>query len=236
VHERIRNENEPKMNIASEGPLFLAAALLMGCGSSPADETTEGDGKVEAGGSSGVAGAGGSSASDGGEGSAEGGASGDGGTPVVEGCPPKGPFGTTVGNVLPNVTLPDCDGVMHSLYDQCEKTATWVFEFAGWCQPCRPYAEGADERYKKFLGDDFEAYIVLSQKSDGSPADAEFCKTVRDRYGMTMPVLYDTEAVFQTTLNVRETAVELVIGQGAVLVKAGGHAGIEDAIADQLGR
>ena len=47
-------------------------------------------------------------------------------------CPPVGPFGTTVGDYLPNVTLMDCDGNTHEINDLCGFNASWFFVFGGW--------------------------------------------------------------------------------------------------------
>jgi hypothetical protein len=47
-------------------------------------------------------------------------------------CPPTGGFGTSVGDVLPSVTLQDCDGNSHNLHELCERDAGWIFVFSGW--------------------------------------------------------------------------------------------------------
>ena len=47
-------------------------------------------------------------------------------------CPPSGPFGTSVGDVLDDWSLEDCDGVTHSFHDLCELRAVHIFSFAGW--------------------------------------------------------------------------------------------------------
>lgn len=47
-------------------------------------------------------------------------------------CPPAGPFGTAVGDTIPNATFRDCDGNFHTLHDLCETRAAWMFVYAGW--------------------------------------------------------------------------------------------------------
>jgi hypothetical protein len=47
-------------------------------------------------------------------------------------CPPSAPFGVSEGNVLPDVSFPDCDGASHSLHELCERQASWIYVFAGW--------------------------------------------------------------------------------------------------------
>ena len=43
-----------------------------------------------------------------------------------------GGVGYGVGDVLPNLTLEDCDGNSHDLNELCERDAGWIFVFAGW--------------------------------------------------------------------------------------------------------
>ncbi len=50
--------------------------------------------------------------------------------PVV--CPPPGPYGNGLGDTLENITLSDCDGNSHDLFDLCEAPAAWLFLYAGW--------------------------------------------------------------------------------------------------------
>ena len=47
-------------------------------------------------------------------------------------CPPAGPYGVNVGDFIPDIALPDCDGNMHRLHDLCLTRAAWMFIFAGW--------------------------------------------------------------------------------------------------------
>jgi len=47
-------------------------------------------------------------------------------------CPPAGPYGTGIGDTLPDITLTDCDGGQHHLHDLCAFNVSWFFTFAGW--------------------------------------------------------------------------------------------------------
>jgi hypothetical protein len=47
-------------------------------------------------------------------------------------CPPAEPFGTEVGETLPEVEFTDCDGNQYTLHDLCQFEAGWFFTFAGW--------------------------------------------------------------------------------------------------------
>ena len=47
-------------------------------------------------------------------------------------CPPAGPFGKAVGDVVPDVTLSDCDGNPVHLHDLCASDAAFIFSYSGW--------------------------------------------------------------------------------------------------------
>ena len=56
----------------------------------------------------------------------------DAGVVMNDVCPATGPFGSREGDILANVTLPDCDGNRHALHELCERQASWIYTFAGW--------------------------------------------------------------------------------------------------------
>ena len=88
--------------------------------------------------------------------------------PDMEGptCPPEGPFGTEVGEVMPDVSLPDCDGQLHSVRELCSQDAAWLFVFAEWCPACRRSAESFEGVVDQFSGDDVGAFFIISANSN----------------------------------------------------------------------
>lgn len=132
-------------------------------------------------------------------------------------CPPHGPFGTEVGDTLPDVDLVDCEGKAFQLHDLCPRRVGYVFELSGWCPPCRDFAARADALYAEYrIGaeEDFEMFFVVAENDDGGPADAAFCRTIRDQYGLSMPVLWQPEGLFADTLDIPPNEFHIVMGPG----------------------
>lgn len=58
----------------------------------------------------------------------------------------------------------------------------------------------AEPRYQKYKDDGFEAWILISEDASGSKPSLEYCKGIRDQYGLTMPVLIDPDGVLPGAL------------------------------------
>ncbi|MEQ9496740.1 MAG: hypothetical protein RIT81_07775 [Deltaproteobacteria bacterium] len=43
-----------------------------------------------------------------------------------------GPYGAREGDVVQDVTLPDCDGRPHAIHDLCRREAAWLYMLAAW--------------------------------------------------------------------------------------------------------
>lgn len=143
-------------------------------------------------------------------------------------CPPSGPTGRAAGDIAPDLTLTDCDGVEHTLYDLCERRAVWLFEFADWCPPCREFAGGSANRiYDRFQGPDFGAWMVISEDAGFTGADAADCTEIRDRYGIHMPVLFDTSGALQSAFGVASNEIHIVLSEGMKIEWVGHYAGNE---------
>lgn len=141
-------------------------------------------------------------------------------------CPPAGPTGMGAGDLSPDLTLTDCDGVEHTLYDLCERQAVWLFEFADWCPPCRSFANtDANRIYDRFAGPDFEGWMVISEDSGFDGADAADCAEIRDRYGIHMPVLFDTSGALQSAFGVASNEIHIVLSEGMSIEWVGHYAG-----------
>ncbi len=129
-------------------------------------------------------------------------------------CPPSGPFGSQEGQTIPDVTLPDCEGNPHRLQDLCGKQATWLYTLAGWCPYCIRFAGSANAIYQRYEGEDFGAFVIITQDPAGRRADAAYCARARDQYGLDdIPVLYDDGSF--GALGIAVNHVHLVLGEGA---------------------
>jgi hypothetical protein len=128
-------------------------------------------------------------------------------------CPPAGPFGAREGDVLPDVTLPDCEGRPQRIHDLCGKKAAWLYVFAGWCPYCRQFASAADGVYARFQGPDFGALFIITEKEDGSRANAAYCRSIQALYGLEdLTVVYDDGSFAALALPVNHTHVVLAPG------------------------
>ena len=206
--------------------LGLVAAVAIGCDDNPGGPPPrDAASPVDGGGT------------DGGAGSTDAGDVGgtDAGRPML--CPPSGPTGAGVGDIAPDVRLMDCDGVEHSLHELCDRPATWIFEFADWCPPCRAFArDQVNEIYARRSVDGAAGWMVISAASDGSAPDAALCAEVRDRYSINMPVLFDPEGRIQSAFNVPSNEINIVLREGAVIDWVGQYSAnqVDARIADAL--
>lgn len=143
-------------------------------------------------------------------------------------CPPVGPFGMRAGEISPDIELVDCEGVTHSLHELCDREVTWLFEFADWCPPCRAFAMSqANAVYDANVsahGAAFAGWMVISETADFGTPDAATCATIRDRYGIHMPVLFDPSGALQSALGVPANEVHVVLTEGARIHWVGQYA------------
>lgn len=189
---------------------FVSLAFVLGCTEEPSSDRSGVDG-----GSLGV---------DGGAGADAGPVNGD-DAGLVDGvdagvagggCPPTGPFGTAAGDIAPDVMLLDCDDNPVSLHETlCEAEVGWVFEYAEWCPPCRSFArDDVENIWQAHRDQGLQALVVVSADASYDAPTAELCAEVKDRYGLTMPVLYDPTGALQEGLDVASNAVDVVFSPG----------------------
>lgn len=130
-------------------------------------------------------------------------------------CPPRAPFGSEVGDTVEDLVFYDCDGAAHTLHELCAREAVWVYQFAEWCEPCqafvRTHVNAIYEAKRAAYGAQFEAWVVISENSEQGQPDAAFCSTVRARYGLQMPVLFDPTGEFQRTFQVVPNEMNLIL-------------------------
>lgn len=131
-------------------------------------------------------------------------------------CPPTGPFGTAVGDVAPDVTLLDCEGNEVSLHESlCDGSVGWAFVYAEWCPPCRSFArDDVESIWQSYRDQGLSGVVVVTADASYDAPTAELCAEVRDRYGLTMPVLFDPTGALPSGLDVRSNAVNVLFSEG----------------------
>lgn len=148
-------------------------------------------------------------------------------------CPPVGPFGTEEGEIAADVTLYDCEGNEVRLHELCDAQVSWLFEFADWCPPCRSFARSdLQDVWTTYSAMGVQAYMVVSEDADFAIADAADCAEIRDRYSLTMPVLFDPTGAVQTALDIDSNATNVIFDRGMRIRWKDKYA--EDEVAGQL--
>jgi thiol-disulfide isomerase/thioredoxin len=130
-------------------------------------------------------------------------------------CPPSEPFSHTVGGRIPNVRLMSCDGEAFELHDLCEYEAAWLMTYADWCPNCRRFAQNAERLFQAYQAEGLAMYVVITENASFAAPDAEECAAIRATYGLTMPVLYDAEGLFQDTLQIPANDQHIILRRGS---------------------
>lgn len=115
-------------------------------------------------------------------------------------CPPTGATGTALGDTLADTTLTTCDGSPVSLHSFCGRPL-YINTFAGWCPPCRTDASNAATTAMT-LPDGAQWLFVITENNSGTAPTTAYCASIRDTYGLTMPVLIDTAGTFPAHIGV----------------------------------
>lgn len=105
-----------------------------------------------------------------------------------------GPWGTQVGEKAVNFTLLDQDGNQVNLHDYAGKVILLDFSTM-WCGPCMQEASDAEEFYQEYKDQGFIIITVLLQDYGGGSVSIDECKTWSNTYGLSIPVLADTNMV-----------------------------------------
>ncbi len=159
--------------------------------------------------------------------------------PMTTSCPPTGPFGTEVGDVLANATAFDCDGNPVTLHSLCEREVSWVITYADWCSTCRSFAAGSANAIREtYADDDVEGYLVITEDSSRGAPTTALCAQVRDRYSLEIGVLIDRDGSFSAALGAEGRSHPFVMTEGNVIAweQFFGDSMLSSQIATALGR
>lgn len=151
----------------------------------------------------------------------------DAGSPAMCVVPPDR-VGTGVCDYVPDVTFYDCAGNPVRVRSRCGLGVTYFYVFADWCPGCKVYArDSANDFYASYRAalDGFEMFFLVTQDTYYTVATAELCRSVRDAYDLTMPVLFDRDGRHsELGLNVNNDQL-IVDASGRILLDGGGLAG-----------
>jgi peroxiredoxin len=131
--------------------------------------------------------------------------------------PPKPTESQIEGTPAPDFTLPDLNGINHTLSNYKGKVV-FLNIWATWCQPCKDEMPSMEKLYQKFKDKDF-AMLAVSIDKDGKKSVEPFMK----EYKLTFPALLDPEGttskLYKTTgvpetfiIDKKGTVIHKVIG------------------------
>ena len=98
----------------------------------------------------------------------------------------------------------------------------------------------AEAWYQQYKNQGFMEYFVVKENASGGPPSAAYCQSVRDQYGLTMPVLMDPNNLIGQALGYSSpfNHWNIVLGPGVTLTlkqKGGSNASVQAAIESALG-
>ena len=130
-------------------------------------------------------------------------------------CPPPEPYGYEIGSRLHNLTFTDCDGGLVQLHDLCGADAGLIFNFYGWCTGCYRFLEEAADIHSDYHEQGLVFIVVVSEDPIEQPATQEYCTHIRDRYDLSMTVVFDPEGELEAY---GESDLAIVTDEGARIV------------------
>lgn len=120
------------------------------------------------------------------------------GAALALGCAGAGDEGVDIGQVAPDIVLPDRDGVERSLSELAGQVVLLEFS-AMWCTSCQATAPAAQQVYEE--QDGFTVFNVLIHDENQGAPSVEDAGRWADGLGLTFPVLADetgsTKATWQ---------------------------------------
>ena len=130
---------------------------------------------------------------------------------------PPPPHGVDFGDVIFDITLPDCSGKTHKLSDYYNDGKTKVIlvsVHAGWCGPCMNQAKGLEAFYQRLKGKGLMVWNILIEDNNrgGGKVPAAYCHSHVTKYGMTFPLLSDPgSAVMRAVFDRNATPLNMIL-------------------------
>jgi hypothetical protein len=123
--------------------------------------------------------------------------------PVPEPTCVKEGTGNTVGSLLADFEMTNCNGEVLTLQSRCGKVkALWVMYGTGWCPGCGEYVPVMADQYTKFKDKGLDIIVFLGEDNNGNPVTPAYCKKYAKSHKVDASMVYImTWKAVNTTFN-----------------------------------
>ncbi len=109
---------------------------------------------------------------------------------------PSGPYGTSTGDTIENLTFARVGGGTYSLHhcfcDDASKLLL-VYATAGWCTACQIESDALPAIYSEFNAQGLEILAAVFENTSGDPATIGDATGYADHYAFTFPTVADSD-------------------------------------------
>jgi len=126
--------------------------------------------------------------------------------------PPKPAESQIEGTLAPNFTLPDLNGINHTLSNYKGKVV-FLNIWATWCKPCKDEMPSMEKLYQKFKDKDF-AMLAVSIDKDGKKSVEPFM----NEYKLTFPAILDPEGITSKLYKTTGVPETFIIGKNGIVI------------------
>ena len=146
---------------------------------------------------------------------------------------PETGYGASIGDTVPPLALPRCDGACagyphaglcgaSNLVPTDSVRLSVITVAAGWCVPCRAESALLSERISDVYREDgVEVIQILTQQDDYTPVNSAYCNTWTDAYDLArdnFTQLMDPESLSQSLWPGGTLPVTYIVGADGVII------------------
>ncbi len=126
--------------------------------------------------------------------------------------PPKSAESQIIGTPAPDFTLPDLNGIGHTL-SKYKGKVVFLNIWATWCQPCKDEMPSMEKLHRRFKDKDF-IMLAVSIDKDGKKSVEPFMK----EYNLTFPALLDPEGITSKLYKTTGVPETFIIDKSGIII------------------